>query len=76
MKTLRFAVLALAVSGALHAQETTPPEAQPAAAFGVDALRLVQSSQATPGFEAGVRCVVPVRYKLQDETAAPDVDQN
>jgi TonB family protein len=51
-------------------------EAQPAAAFGVDALRLVQSSQATPGFEAGVRCVVPVRYKLQDETVAPDVDQN
>ncbi|MBB3871998.1 TonB family protein [Brevundimonas mediterranea] len=51
-------------------------EAQPAAAFGVDALRLVQSSQATPGFEAGVRCVVPVRYKLRDETAAPDVDQN
>jgi hypothetical protein len=42
----------------------------------LDALRLVQSSQATPGFEAGVRCVVPVRYKLQDETAAPDVDQN
>ena len=51
-------------------------EAQPAAAFGVDALRLVQTSQATPGFEAGVRCVVPVRYTLQDDDGPVDADQN
>lgn len=51
-------------------------EAQPAAAFGEDALRLVQTSQATPGFEAGVRCVVPVRYRLPDEDAASQADQD
>jgi TonB family protein len=48
-------------------------EAQPAAVFGEQARRLVQSSRATPAFDAGVRCVVPVRYRLpadatQDET--------
>ena len=32
MKTLRFAILALAVSGALHAQEVVPPETPPAPA--------------------------------------------
>ena len=49
-------------------------EAQPAALFGEDALRLVRASQATPGFEAGVRCVVPVRYRIEagDDTSAPD----
>lgn len=50
-------------------------EAQPAAAFGADALRLVQRSEASSGFDAGVRCVVPVRYVLRDE-AASETEQN
>lgn len=51
-------------------------EAQPATAFGTQALQLVQSSRASGGFEAGVRCVVPVRYKMPAENAAPEADQN
>lgn len=44
-------------------------EAQPAAAFGDAAQRLIQRSRAEPGFEAGVRCVVPVRYRIPDGDA-------
>lgn len=42
-------------------------EAQPAAAFGEEARRLVQSSRAAPGLDAGVRCVVPVHYRMPTE---------
>jgi hypothetical protein len=35
----------------------------------------VQRSEASPGFDAGVRCVVPVRYVLRDE-AASETEQN
>lgn len=41
-------------------------EAQPAAAFGPEAIRTIAGGRAEPGFEAGVRCVVPVRFKIQD----------
>jgi|GEM_PF-261363 len=37
-------------------------EAQPAAAFGEEGRRLIQRSQVSAGFQAGVRCVVPVRF--------------
>lgn len=47
MKTLRFAVLALAVSGALHAQETTPLDAQPAAATAVPTPAVPAASRTT-----------------------------
>ncbi|WP_426018242.1 TonB family protein [Brevundimonas sp. DWR2-3-1b1] len=53
-------------------------DAQPAGAFGDGGIRLVQTSRADPAFEAGVRCVVPVRYVLSEsptETASspPDI---
>lgn len=41
-------------------------EAEPAAVFGEEARRIVQGGRAEPGFEAGVRCVVPVRFVLPD----------
>ncbi len=45
-------------------------EAQPASAFAESAGRTVLSGRADPGFTAGVRCVVPVRYRIGD-TPAP-----
>jgi TonB family protein len=39
-------------------------EAEPVAAFGDAAMRLVMSGRATPAFEAAVRCVVPVLFRL------------
>lgn len=41
-------------------------ESQPAAAFGDDARRMVQNSTATPAYNAGIRCVVPVRYRMAE----------
>lgn len=45
-------------------------EAEPAAAFGEQALRIVGSSRVEPGFEAGVRCIVPIRFRLPDDAEA------
>ncbi|NSX32933.1 energy transducer TonB [Brevundimonas vesicularis] len=39
-------------------------DAQPASAFGESGVRVVQTSRADSGFQAGVRCVAPVRYVL------------
>jgi TonB family protein len=39
-------------------------DAQPAAAFGDSGLRMVQLGRAEPSHSAGVRCVVPIRYKM------------
>ncbi|WP_395944565.1 TonB family protein [Brevundimonas sp.] len=47
-------------------------ESQPAAAFGDDARRMVQGSTATPAFNAGIRCVVPVRYRMGESLADDD----
>lgn len=50
-------------------------DAQPAEAFGEAGRRTVQSGRADPGFTAGVRCVVPVRYRMPESLAsarAPD----
>lgn len=47
-------------------------ESQPAAAFGDDARRMVQNSTATPAFNAGVRCVVPVRYLMPESLPGGD----
>lgn len=41
-------------------------EAEPVAAFGDAATRLVTSGRATPAFEAAVRCVVPVIFRLPE----------
>lgn len=46
-------------------------EAQPAAAFAAAARRLVAGGAATPSFEAGVRCIVPVRYRMPVEGDDP-----
>ena len=46
-------------------------EAEPAAAFGEQALRIVSSSRVEPSFEAGIRCVVPVIFRLP---ASDDAD--
>lgn len=42
-------------------------EAEPAAAFGDQALQIVNSSRVEPSFEAGIRCVVPIIFRLPDE---------
>lgn len=47
-------------------------DAQPAEAFGEAGRRTVQSGRADPGFTAGVRCVVPVRYRMPQSVAAAD----
>lgn len=39
-------------------------DAHPASAFGESGVRVVQTSRADSGFQAGVRCVAPVRYVL------------
>lgn len=39
-------------------------EAQPAAAFGDAAARIVATGRATPSFETATRCVVPVIFRL------------
>ena len=44
-------------------------DAQPAAAFGESAAAAVRTARATPGFEAGVRCVLPIRFEMQDQPA-------
>jgi outer membrane biosynthesis protein TonB len=45
-------------------------DAQPAEAFGEAGRRTVQSGRADPGFAAGVRCVVPVRYRMPESVGA------
>lgn len=45
-------------------------DAQPAAAFGDAGVRVVQTSRADSGFEAGVRCVAPIRYVLSQSPGA------
>jgi len=45
-------------------------DAQPAEAFGEAGRRTVQSGRADPGFTAGVRCVVPVRYRMPESVAS------
>lgn len=40
-------------------------EAQPAAAFADSALTAVRLGRVTPGFDAGIRCVVPVRFVME-----------
>lgn len=39
-------------------------DAQPADAFGDGGVRLVRTGRADSGFDAGIRCVAPVRYVL------------
>lgn len=47
-------------------------EAQPAAAFGEAAARIVATGRATPSFAAATRCVVPVIFRLPD-AAEPEM---
>lgn len=42
-------------------------EVQPAQAFADSARRAVLGGSATAGFEAAVRCVVPVRFRMPDD---------
>lgn len=51
-------------------------EAQPAAVFGEQARRLVQSGRATPAFDAGVRCVVPVHYRMPTDAEQDEMAQD
>ncbi|MFN4040700.1 MAG: energy transducer TonB [Brevundimonas sp.] len=43
-------------------------DAQPAYIFGREALAIVSSGSADPSFTPGVRCTIPVRFLLPDET--------
>jgi outer membrane biosynthesis protein TonB len=45
-------------------------DAQPASAFGDMGRRAIQSGRAEPGFTAGVRCVLPIRYVMQESIEA------
>lgn len=47
-------------------------EAEPAAAFGDQALQIVNSSRVEPSFEAGIRCVVPIVFRLPDNDQTSD----
>ncbi|TFW14096.1 hypothetical protein EGY25_02495 [Brevundimonas intermedia] len=52
-------------------------DAQPAAAFGDGGIRVVRTSRADSGFDAGIRCVAPVRYVLSHspgDVASPTSD--
>ncbi len=45
-------------------------DAQPAAAFGDGGVRLVRTGRAKSGFDAGIRCVAPIRYVLSQSPGA------
>ncbi|QYF86043.1 energy transducer TonB [Brevundimonas sp. PAMC22021] len=49
-------------------------EAQPAAAFG-EAQSLVSQRRATPGFEAAIRCVQPVHYRMGADLSEDPFDE-
>lgn len=43
-------------------------DAQPAHVFGREALSIVSGGRAQPGFTPGVRCTIPVRFHMPEET--------
>lgn len=50
-------------------------EAQPAAAFGDGARNLVSQRRATPSFEAAIRCVQPVHYRMGVDLSEDPFDE-
>ncbi|KPF82241.1 hypothetical protein IP78_04215 [Brevundimonas sp. AAP58] len=51
-------------------------EVQPAEAFSPVAARIVTSGRAVPSFDPQVRCVVPIQFRLPEDTARPGDGQD